>query len=150
MRPRVSRPLAEYYSDTMTNRFGLPLPPDRLRWAVAEGVSEDVICAVLLLHEHSVDRVAPKLRPVELEQTIVLVGRNPRLYPPGMLQALESKRAVLPPQAATKVSLNAVANEQAEWSRGSFRAAADAPQRPPERALSDLAPARPLLSRSCA
>jgi hypothetical protein len=68
MRPRVSRPLAEYYSDTMTNRFGLPLPPDRLRWAVAEGVSEDVICAVLLLHEHSVERVAPKLRPVELEQ----------------------------------------------------------------------------------
>ena len=72
------------------NRFGVELHPDRLRWAAAESVSEDVIAAVLLLHERSVDEIAPKLSPTELEQTIVLVGRNPLLYPPGTLQALES------------------------------------------------------------
>jgi hypothetical protein len=33
----------------MTNRFGLDLPPDRVRWTAAEGATEDVIAAVLLL-----------------------------------------------------------------------------------------------------
>jgi hypothetical protein len=37
-----TRPLAEYYSGIMTNRFGVVLDPDRLRWAVAENVSEAV------------------------------------------------------------------------------------------------------------
>jgi hypothetical protein len=118
---RVSRPLTEYYSDTMTNRFGLHLPPDRLRWAVAEGVSEDVICAVLLLHEHSVNEIAPKLSPAELEKVLVLVGRNSRLYPPGTVQALESKRAVLPPQPAKAVPRKAVAIDEAEPSTRAFR-----------------------------
>jgi hypothetical protein len=62
-------------------------------WAAAEGVSQDVIAAVLLLHEHSVDDVAPKLSARELEQTVVLVGRSPRFYVPGTLEALEGKRA---------------------------------------------------------
>jgi hypothetical protein len=41
-----------------------------VRWAAAEGVSETVIAAVLLLHERSVDEIASKLRPDELEQVI--------------------------------------------------------------------------------
>ena len=41
----------------MTNRFEFPLLPDDLRWAAAEGVSEDVIAAVLLLHERRVDEI---------------------------------------------------------------------------------------------
>jgi hypothetical protein len=35
----------------MTNRFGLDLHPKEVRWAAAEGVAEDVIAAVLLLHD---------------------------------------------------------------------------------------------------
>jgi hypothetical protein len=50
----------------MTNRFGLDLPPDRVRWAAAERVSEDVIAAVLLLHERSVEEIVPQLSPLEL------------------------------------------------------------------------------------
>jgi hypothetical protein len=63
-----------------------------VRWAAAEGVSEDVIAAVLLLHEHSVDEIVPKLSAIELEQVIKLVGRSPRLYPPGILDALKQRR----------------------------------------------------------
>jgi transposase len=39
-----------------------------LRWAAAEGVSEDAIATVLRLHERSVDEIVAKLRPGELEQ----------------------------------------------------------------------------------
>jgi hypothetical protein len=73
----------------LTNRFGFELHPQDIRWAAAEGVSQDVIAAVLLLHEHSVDEIAPRLTATELEQTIVLVGRSPRLYARGTLEALE-------------------------------------------------------------
>jgi hypothetical protein len=34
----------------MTHRFGFDLYLKEVRWAAAEGVSEDVIAAVLLLH----------------------------------------------------------------------------------------------------
>jgi hypothetical protein len=84
-----------------------------LRWAADEGVSETVIAATLLLHERSVDEIVPELSPAELEKVIVLVGRNPRLYPPGTLQALESNRPASPPQPAKTVPQNAVANEEA-------------------------------------
>ncbi len=73
----------------MTNCFGVLLHPDDLRWAAAEGVSETVIAAVLLLHEHSVDEIVPELSATELEQVIQLVGRSPRLYAPGTLEALK-------------------------------------------------------------
>jgi hypothetical protein len=96
----------------MTNRFGFELHPQDIRWAAAEGVSQDVIAAVLLLHEHSVDEIAPQLSAVELEQTIVLVGRSPRLYAPGTLEALESKRATPRPPPAELVQPNAVARER--------------------------------------
>ena len=45
--------LAEYLSP-MTNRFGVVIHLDSVRWAAAEGVSETVIAAVLLLHERGV------------------------------------------------------------------------------------------------
>ncbi len=58
----------------MTNRFGVELHPKDVRWAAAEGFSQDVIAAVLLLHERSVDEITPQLSAAELEQTIVLVA----------------------------------------------------------------------------
>ena len=72
----------------MTNRFRVRLHPDALRWAASEDVCEDVIAAVLLLHERSVEEVASQLNAEELQRVIALVGRSPRLYPPGTLQAL--------------------------------------------------------------
>jgi hypothetical protein len=86
----------------MTSRFGIELHPKDVRWAAAEGVSQDVIAAVLLLHERSVDDIAPQLSADELEQVIVLVGRSPRLYERGMLEALESKR-LAPPKLVESV-----------------------------------------------
>jgi hypothetical protein len=100
----------------MTNRFGLDLPLDRVRWAAAERVSEDVIAAVLLLHERSVDEITPQLSAPELEQVINLVDRNPRLYPQGIVQALKQRRDLtaqtppvesLQPNPAAVVSHNA-------------------------------------------
>ena len=82
----------------MTNRFGVLLHPDDVRWAAAEGVSETVIAAVLLLHERSVDEIVPKLSAAELEQVIKLVGRSPRVYPPGTLDALKQRRALVAPE----------------------------------------------------
>jgi hypothetical protein len=96
----------------MTNRFSIELHPKDVRWAAAEGVSQDVIAAVLLLHEHSVDDIAPKLSARELEQTIVLVGRSPRLYARGTLEALESRATPRPPPAEI-VHPNAVPREKA-------------------------------------
>jgi hypothetical protein len=58
----------------MTNGFGVLLHPDDVCWAAAEGVSEGVIAAVLLLHERSADGIVPKLSAAELEQVIKLVG----------------------------------------------------------------------------
>ena len=82
----------------MTNRFEVLLHPDDVRWAAAEGVSETVIAAVLLLHERSVDEIVPKLSAAELEQVIKLVGRSPRVYPPGTLDALKQRRALVSPE----------------------------------------------------
>jgi hypothetical protein len=56
----------------MTNCFGVVLHSESVRWA-AEGVSEDVIAGVLLLDERSVEEIAAKLVPRELEQ--VALGR---------------------------------------------------------------------------
>jgi hypothetical protein len=81
----------------MTNRFDILLHPDDVRWAAAEGVSETVIAAVLLLHERSVKEIAAELSAAELEQVIRLVGRSPRVYPPGTLDALKQRRTSLQP-----------------------------------------------------
>jgi hypothetical protein len=85
------------FMGTMTNRFGFDLHPKDVRWAAAERVSENVIAAVLLLHERSIDEIVPELTPAELDQTIVLVGRSPRLYPRGTLEALEQRRSMFAP-----------------------------------------------------
>ena len=77
----------------MTNRFGFVLDPKEVRWAAAEGVTEDVIAAVLLLHDRSVDEVAPQLSATELKRVITLVGRSPRQYPRGMLETLRQRRS---------------------------------------------------------
>jgi hypothetical protein len=100
----------------MTNRFGFDLLPHRLRWAAAEGVSEDVIAAVLLLHHSSVDEIAPQLSAPELEQVINLVDRNPRLYPPGIVQALKQRRvltATTPPAERLQANPAAVVSHNA-------------------------------------
>ena len=62
----------------MTNRFGVDLYPKEVRWAAAEGVSEDIIAAVLLLHHSSVDEIAPQLSAAELGKVIELVGPRAR------------------------------------------------------------------------
>ena len=93
----------------MTNCFDFLLHPDDLRWAAAEGVSETVIAAVLLLHERSVDEIVPKLSAAELEQVIKLVGRSPRVYPPGTLDALKQRRASASPQPPTDSRLGDLA-----------------------------------------
>ena len=85
----------------MSNRFDILLHPDDVRWAAAEGVSETVIAAVLLLHERSVEQIVAELSAVELEQLIRLVGRSPRVYPPSTLDVLKHRRALVsrePPQ----------------------------------------------------
>jgi hypothetical protein len=98
-------------SRVMTNRFGFDLYQKEVRWAAAESVSEDVIAAVLLLHDRSVEEIVPQLSPHELEKVIELVGRSPRLYPRGILEALEQGRCLttseptsqdVPPKAAAK------------------------------------------------
>jgi hypothetical protein len=100
----------------MTNRFGFDLYPKEVRWAAAESVSEDVIAAVLLLHDRSVEEIVPQLSPLELEKVIELVGRSPRLYPRGILEALGQHKSSpasapiaqsVPPNAAAVVSHNA-------------------------------------------
>jgi hypothetical protein len=60
----------------MTNRFGALLHPDSITWAANERVSETIVAAVLLLHEHSVDEVRSWLNAAELEHVIVLVGHR--------------------------------------------------------------------------
>jgi hypothetical protein len=129
----------------MTNRFGFDLPPDRLRWAAAEGVTEDVIAAVLLLHDRSVEEIVPQLSPLELEKVIVLVGRSPRLYPRGILEALEQRRRVTASASIPKSVLpNGAAMDEATLSAGPYqplrsdaqpssRTGPDGQQRPAER-----------------
>jgi len=106
----------------MTNRFGVDLHTESVRWAAAEGVSETVIAAVLLLHETSVDEIAPKLSAIELEQVIKLVGRSPSVYPPGTLDALKQRRALVspePPQrSGESTRSNVAAEEQHAGTRG--------------------------------
>ena len=94
----------------MTNRFDVRLHPDDVRWAAAEGMSETVIAAVLLLHESSVKEIAAELSAAELEQVIKLVGRSPRVYPPGTLDALKQRRE--PPQRSTESTRRDVAMEK--------------------------------------
>jgi hypothetical protein len=67
-----------------------------VRWASAEGVSETIIEAVLVLQETSVEEIVAELSAAELEQLIKLVGRSPSVYPPGTLDALKQWRTSSP------------------------------------------------------
>jgi hypothetical protein len=125
----------------MTNRFGFDLYPKEVRWVAAEGVSEDVIAAVLLLHEHSVEEIVPQLSPPELEKVIVLVGRSSRLYPRGILEALDEHRSLMAsaltpqsvlPSAAAKEETKPSASA-AHPSRSDSRTGPDGQQCPTER-----------------
>jgi hypothetical protein len=115
----------------MRNRFGLLLPDD-VRWAVAEGVSETVIAAVLLLHERSVEQIVADLNAVELEQVIKLVGRSPRVYPPGTLGALKQRRALVSPEAAQRTVESNRSKELAPEKRHAGGRGAD-PRKQPSR-----------------
>ena len=86
----------------MGNPYGITLDDASLRWAAAEGVPESVIAAICLLDEKSVDEIVAKLSPVELEQVIKIVGRSPRGYPSGALEALKGKRNLASPQPPTQ------------------------------------------------
>ena len=99
----------------MTNRFDVLLYADDVRWAAAEGVSETVVAAGLLLFERSIGEIVSKLSTVELEQVIKLVGRSPRVYPPGTLDELKQRRALVlpePPQRSSKSLCRDVAVEK--------------------------------------
>jgi hypothetical protein len=84
-----------------------------VRWAAAEGVHETIIAAVLLLHERSVEEIASKLRPGELEHAIKLVGRCPSCYPPGTLDALKGRRHAPSPEPAASTSINVASGQPA-------------------------------------
>jgi hypothetical protein len=107
----------------MSNHFDVLLHPDDVRWAAAEGVSETVIAAVLLLHDRSVEEIAPKLSAAELEQVIKLVRRSPRVYPPGTLDALKQPRAFGSPEPPRRSSESARSEVAAEKQHAGTRGA---------------------------
>jgi hypothetical protein len=96
----------------MPNPYGITLDESSIRWAAAEGVSETIIAAVLLLHEKSVDEVAAKLKPDELAHAVRFVSRCPTCYPPGTLAALRSLASKSQPQR-TSASTDQPPSQQA-------------------------------------
>jgi hypothetical protein len=101
------------YAAAMINPYGITLDSASVRWAAAEGVSETIITAVLLLHERSLEEIVAKLRPGELEQVIKLVGRSPRVYPPGTLDTLKQRKALISPPPSDSVPSDISAKKQA-------------------------------------
>jgi hypothetical protein len=142
--------LAGYVSRAMANRFGVLLHPDDVRWAAAEGVSETIIAAVLLLHERSVDEIASQLSAAELEQVITLVGRSPRLYASGTLGALKQRRSLpapTPSVGSPKVTGTGPAARHSLAERAK-RLGAPSPPRDPRAAPRPAAPTREPPKRS--
>ena len=88
----------------MTNPYGVTLDPSSVRWTAAEGVSETVIAAVLLLHEQSASDIASKLNASELEHVLRLVGRCPSCYPPGTLEAVKVRSRASSPEPVASIS----------------------------------------------
>ena len=79
----------------MTNRFGVALHSEEVRWAAAEDVTETVIAAVWLLHERSVEEIAGKLTPVESR------GRHQARWAPSkLLPAWDARHPKAPPSKA--------------------------------------------------
>ena len=99
----------------MSNPFGFVLDSGSVRWAAAEGVSETVIAAILLLDERrSLSEILPALTAAEVEQLIKLVGRCPRGYPPGALDELKRWKSSLSPPPSQSAPTNLAAKEQSE------------------------------------
>ena len=88
--------------------------PGALQQRIARNSFESDIAAVLLLHERSADEIVAKLSAVELEQVIKLVGRSPRLYPPGTLDTLKRRKALVSPPPSDSVPNSISAKKQAE------------------------------------
>src|SRR5262245_5300980 len=108
--PAAPSPSAAYISG-MPNSYGITVDEASIRWAAAEGVSETIITAVLLLHERSVDEIAAKLRPDELAHVVRFVSRCPTCYPPGTLAALRSLTPT-PQPPRTSVSTDQAPSQQ--------------------------------------
>jgi hypothetical protein len=111
-RPLLLRPARQQSIFPACRIHGITLDEASIRWAAAEGVSETIIAAVLLLHERSVDKVAAKLRPDELQNVVRLVSRCPSCYPPGTFDALKARGSSHGP-LSTSVSTNQPRSQQA-------------------------------------
>ena len=75
----------------MSNRYGITLDSEWIKWAATEKVSETVAAAVLLICEtRAVQEVVAKLTPVEFERVVDVVHRSPDHFPSGTLAALKS------------------------------------------------------------
>jgi len=57
-----------------------------------------VLCSLLWRRLSWSKSIVPKLSAVELEQVIKLVGRSPRVCPPGTLDALKQRKALVSPE----------------------------------------------------
>ena len=121
-RRQSTKPQSGKERGSIGNLFGIALDQASLQWAAAESVSENVIAAILLLHERSVDEVAGKLTPAELADATRLVSRCPTCYPPGTLAAL---RNLTPPPQPPRTG---VSTDQAP-SRLAARTGAEGPHR---------------------
>ena len=67
-------------------------------WAAAEVVSEPLSRLFCCCIREASTRSRPSSAPAELEQVIQLVSRSPRVYPPGTLDALKHRRALVSPE----------------------------------------------------
>jgi hypothetical protein len=103
---------------SVQSRYWLPDHPLYLVGIFRGRCVRTVVAAVLLLHEHSVNEIAPDLSAIELEQVIKLVGRSPRLYPPGILDALNQRRTSPSPQPPSDSAPSIVAAKDAAGARG--------------------------------
>ena len=80
----------------MSNRYGITLDSEWIKWAATEKVSETVAAAVLLICEtRPVQEVVAKLTPVEFERVVDVVHRSPDHFPRDTLAALKSRGAML-------------------------------------------------------
>ena len=76
----------------MSNRYGITLDSEWIKWAATEKVSETVAAAVLLICEtRLVHEVVAKLTPGEFERVVDIVHRSQDHFPTGTLAALKSR-----------------------------------------------------------
>jgi hypothetical protein len=79
----------------MSNRYGITLDSEWIKWAATEKVSETVAAAVLLICEtRPVHEVVAKLTPGEFERVVDVIHRSPDHFPSGTLAALKSRSPI--------------------------------------------------------